>query len=288
MSKPIKRFIGQTNDTRKMEKNKRWFTSAQEISLEQRENFLNKECGDNTELRREVDELLALLENSDSFLEDPAVEELASMFEEKKTLALNQTTGEIKDGHFVAGTILDERYRIIGLLGKGGMGEVYKAEDLKLDQTVALKFLPEKLAKNEDALKRFIGEVKNARKVSHENICRVFDIGEIGGKQFISMEFIDGDDLSILLRRIGRLPSERAVEISRQICMGLNAIHKAGILHRDLKPANIIIDSKGLAKITDFGIAGFEADIQGAESRVGTPAYMSPEQITGKEVTTEK
>ena len=167
------------------------------------------------------------------------------------------------------------------------MGEVYKAEDIKLDQTVALKFLPEKLAKNEDALKRFVGEVKNARKVSHENICRVFDIGEIGGKQFISMEFIDGDDLSILLRRIGRLPSDKAIEISRQICMGLNAIHKAGILHRDLKPANIIIDSKGLAKITDFGIAGFEADIQGAESRVGTPAYMSPEQITGKEVTTK-
>ncbi len=188
-------------------------------------------------------------------------------------------------GRFVAGTVLAKRYRILGLLGRGGMGEVYKAEDLKLEQTVALKFLPENLAKNEDALKRFLGEVRTARQVSHENVCRVFDIGDIDGKHFISMEFVDGDDLSQLLRRIGRLPSDKAVEISRQICMGLNAIHKAGILHRDLKPANIIIDSKGLARITDFGIAGFEADVQGAESRVGTPAYMSPEQITGKEVT---
>lgn len=185
----------------------------------------------------------------------------------------------------VAGTVLAERYRIIGLLGRGGMGEVYKAEDLKLEQTVALKFLPDNLAKNDNALKKFLGEVRNARQVSHENVCRVFDIGEINEQHFISMEFVDGDDLSQLLRRIGRLPSDKAVEISRQICMGLNAIHKAGILHRDLKPANIIIDSKGLARITDFGIAGLEQEVQGAESRVGTPAYMSPEQITGKEVT---
>ncbi len=185
----------------------------------------------------------------------------------------------------VAGTILDERYRILGLLGKGGMGEVYKAQDLKLDQTVALKFLPKELAKNPEALRRFIGEVRTARHVSHENVCKVFDIGEIDGKHFISMEFVDGDDLSQLLRRIGRLPTDKAIEISRQICMGLNAIHKTGILHRDLKPANIIIDSDGKARITDFGIAGFEQDVQGAEARVGTPAYMSPEQRSGKEVT---
>ena len=166
------------------------------------------------------------------------------------------------------------------------MGEVYKAEDIKLDQTVALKFLPDKLEKNEDALRRFIGEVKTARQVSHANVCKVFDIGDIDGKHYLSMEFIDGDDLSQLFSRIGRLPSDKAAEISRQICFGLHAIHEAGILHRDLKPANIIIDSNGKASITDFGIAGFEEDVQGAESRVGTPAYMSPEQITGKEVTT--
>ncbi|MCO6509832.1 MAG: protein kinase [Aridibacter famidurans] len=189
------------------------------------------------------------------------------------------------DRRFVAGQVLAGRYRIISLVGKGGMGEVYKAEDLELDQTVALKFLPEEFSSNENLLKRFRGEVRTARQVSHPNVCRVFDIGEVEGVYYISMEFIEGDDLSMLLKRIGRLPSDKAVEISRQICLGLNAIHRAGILHRDLKPSNIIIDSNGEARITDFGIAGVEADVQGAEARVGTPAYMSPEQIRGEEVT---
>ncbi|MBK9155664.1 MAG: serine/threonine protein kinase [Chloracidobacterium sp.] len=195
------------------------------------------------------------------------------------------TTGG--SGRFVAGTVLAGRYRVVGLIGKGGMGEVYKAEDLELEQTVALKFLPEELAKNQELLRRFRGEVRNARQVSHANVCRVFDIGETEGLYYLTMEYVDGDDLSMLLKRIGRLPSDKAVEISRQICMGLAAIHKAGILHRDLKPANIIIDSKGEARITDFGIAGLEAEVQGVEARVGTPAYMSPEQADGKELTNQ-
>ncbi|NNE67040.1 MAG: protein kinase [Pyrinomonadaceae bacterium] len=204
----------------------------------------------------------------------------------KKPEARDSSNVTTSDGsRFVAGMVLADRYRIINLLGKGGMGEVYKAEDLELEQTVALKFLPEELSKNEDLLKRFRGEVRTARQVSHNNVCRVFDIGETDGLYYLTMEFIEGDDLSILLNRIGRLPSDKAVEISREIALGLNAVHKAGILHRDLKPANIIIDSKGEARITDFGIAGLEEDLQGAESRVGTPAYMSPEQIAGKEVT---
>jgi serine/threonine-protein kinase len=165
------------------------------------------------------------------------------------------------------------------------MGEVYKADDLELEQTVALKFLPEELSKNEELLRRFRGEVRNARQVSHRNVCRVFDIGETEGLYYLTMEYVDGDDLSMLLKRIGRLPSDKAVEISREICMGLAAIHKAGIIHRDLKPANIIIDSKGEARITDFGIAGIEAEVQGNESGVGTPAYMSPEQIDGSKLT---
>ena len=201
----------------------------------------------------------------------------------KRNKTLTTTTGG--SGRFVSGTILAGRYRIAGLIGKGGMGEVYKADDLELDQTVALKFLPEELSKNEELLRRFRGEVRNARQVSHRNVCRVFDIGEIEGLYYLTMEYIDGDDLSMLLRRIGRLPSDKAVEISRDISMGLAAIHKAGILHRDLKPANIIIDSNGEARITDFGIAGIEAEVQGNESKVGTPAYMSPEQIDGREVT---
>jgi len=195
------------------------------------------------------------------------------------------TTTSSDGGRFVAGTVLANRYRILGLLGRGGMGEVYKAEDLELNQTVALKFLPESFARDESALARFRGEVRNARQVSHPNVCRVFDIGEADGVYYISMEYVDGDDLSQLLRRIGRLPSDKAIEISRQICLGLHAIHDAGILHRDLKPANIIIDSRGKARITDFGIAGIEQEIQGKKETVGTPAYMSPEQITGGEVT---
>ena len=199
---------------------------------------------------------------------------------------LNKTHSTTGGGaRFVSGKVLAGRYRIVGLIGKGGMGEVYKADDLELDQTVALKFLPEELSKNEELLRRFRGEVRNARQVSHRNVCRVFDIGETEGLYYLTMEYIDGDDLSMLLKRIGRLPSDKAVEISREICMGLAAIHKAGILHRDLKPANIIIDSKGEARITDFGIAGIEAEVQGSEARVGTPAYMSPEQVDGKEVT---
>ncbi len=269
----------------KWQKIKSLFEAAQGILPDKREEFLKNACGDDKSLRSEVEKLLGSFEMAESFLESPAVAEAATLFEKRRTFAANQTTGEIKNGNFVAGTVLDERYRIIGLLGKGGMGEVYKAEDLKLDQTVALKFLPEKLERNEDALKRFIGEVRTARQVSHINVCKVYDIGDINGKHFLSMEFIDGDDLSQLLRRIGRLPSDKAAEISRQICFGLHAIHETGILHRDLKPANVIIDSNGKARITDFGIAGLEADISKEDIRVGTPAYMSPEQITGKEVT---
>lgn len=216
-------------------------------------------------------------------MEDPT--KLDSSGNENKTEIKANTTGDARSGDFVAGTILAERYRIIGLVGKGGMGEVYKAEDIKLSQMVALKFLPDSYQNDSEALERFHGEVRNARQVSHVNVCRVFDIGEVDGRHFLSMEFVDGDDLSELLTRVGRFTHERAVEISRQLCVGMEAIHKAGILHRDFKPANIIIDKKGVARITDFGIAGIEADISKDEIRSGTPAYMSPEQITGKEVT---
>jgi serine/threonine-protein kinase len=182
--------------------------------------------------------------------------------------------------------VLNDRYRVTGLLGRGGMGEVYKAEDLKLSQTVALKFLPEHFAEDPAAHERFFGEVRTARQVSHPNVCRVFDIGDVDGAQFLSMEFIDGDDLSSLLRRIGRLPPDKALETARQLCAGLHAVHQAGILHRDFKPANVMIDGRGKARLTDFGIAGLESELkEGAIA--GTPAYMSPEQITGKELTTK-
>src|SRR5437867_3631051 len=184
-------------------------------------------------------------------------------------------------GRFLPGTVLAGRYRIFGLLGKGGMGEVYRADDLKLGQAVALKFLPENVEKDPIRLSRFLNEVKIARQISHPSVCRVYDVGEMDGHHFLSMEYVDGEDLASLLRRIGRLPKDKAVQIARQLCAGLSAAHEQGILHRDLKPANIMIDGRGRARITDFGLAGLAEDLKEAGGRAGTPAYMAPEQLAG-------
>jgi serine/threonine-protein kinase len=178
-----------------------------------------------------------------------------------------------------------ERYRIVGLLGRGGMGEVYRADDMKLGQPVALKFLPEQLADDQGRLERFFNEVRIARQISHPNVCRVYDIGEVEGFHYLSMEYVDGEDLASLLRRIGRLPGDKAIEIARQLCAGLAAAHDKGVLHRDLKPGNVMIDGRGKVRITDFGLAALAGAVQGAEIRVGTPAYMAPEQLAGREVT---
>ena len=183
---------------------------------------------------------------------------------------------------YVPGTTLADRYRIVSPLGKGGMGEVYRADDLKLGQTVALKFLPRSLARTEQALDRFTREVSLARQVSHPNVCRVFDIGEADGRTFLTMEYVDGEDLASLLRRIGRLPADKGLEIARQLCAGLAAAHEHGVVHRDLKPANVMLDGRGRMRITDFGLAGFSGEDGG---RSGTPAYMAPEQLSGGEVT---
>jgi serine/threonine-protein kinase len=181
--------------------------------------------------------------------------------------------------------VLGGRYQIVALLGEGGMGEVYRTEDLLLGQAVALKFLPEALARNEDALRRFRNEVRLARQVSHPNVCRVHDVGEADGQIFLTMEYVDGEDLASLLRRIGHLPQEKAIEIARKLCAGLAAAHDKGVLHRDLKPANVMLDGRGEVLLTDFGLAGLPEEIGGAEVRSGTPAYMAPEQLAGREVT---
>ena len=161
------------------------------------------------------------------------------------------------------------------------MGEVYRADDLRLGQPVALKFLPRRLASGGDPLERFYAEVRLARQVSHPNVCRVYDVGEVDGNTFLSMEYVDGEDLASLLKRIGRLPPDKALEISRELCAGLAAAHDRGVLHRDMKPSNVMIDGRGRARITDFGlaVAGGEA----ADGEIsGTPAYMAPEQLAGK------
>jgi serine/threonine-protein kinase len=193
-------------------------------------------------------------------------------------------SGPSGEGRFDAGTVLADRYRILGLLGSGGMGEVYKAFDVILNQAVALKFLAAAYV-SEAGLARFRNEVRIARQVSHPNVCRVYDLGMVDGLHFISMEYIDGEDLASLLRRIGRVPQDTAVEFARKICFGLAAGHDRGVLHRDLKPANIMIDGRGQVRITDFGLAALAAEIP-LSDRSGTPAYMSPEQKAGQTMTT--
>jgi len=180
--------------------------------------------------------------------------------------------------------MLGGRYRIVGLLGRGGMGEVYRADDLKLGQAVALKFLPAVVERDGDRLQRFLNEVKIARQISHPNVCRVYDVGEVDGQHFLSMEYVDGEDLAHLLRRIGRLPGDKAIQIARQLCAGLAAAHDKGVLHRDLKPANVMLDGEGRVRITDFGLAAIVGQVTGAEALAGTPAYMAPEQVAGKDV----
>src|SRR5262245_61405364 len=182
-------------------------------------------------------------------------------------------------GRFTPGAIVAGRYRLIALLGRGGMGEVYRAEDLTLDQPVALKFLAEGVAADAERLAQFHNELRIARQVSHRNVCRLYDLGEADGRRFLTMEYVDGEDLSSLLQRIGRFPQDRAVAIARQLCAGVAAAHERGVVHRDLKPANVMIDGDGNVRITDFGIATAAAD-SGA-SVAGTPQYMAPEQFTG-------
>ncbi len=187
---------------------------------------------------------------------------------------------------FAPGTVLGGRYRIVSRLGRGGMGEVYRADDLELAESVALKFLPSSRNRDPGWLSHIRDEVRVTRGITHPNVCRVYDLAESDGETFIAMEFIDGEDLSGLLKRIGRFPRDKAIEIARQLSLGLAAAHDHGVLHRDLKPANIMIDGRGRARITDFGIAAIDSGSGATDGRTaGTPAYMAPEQLDGKPAT---
>jgi eukaryotic-like serine/threonine-protein kinase len=185
---------------------------------------------------------------------------------------------ETDAGRFAPGYVLAGRYRMIAILGKGGMGEVWRADDLVLETPVALKLI---YSGDQEGRGRILNEVRLARQITHPAVCRVFDVGQGEGEIFYSMELVQGEDLATLVRRAGRLPPEKVIDIGRQLCGGLAAAHAQGVLHRDLKPANVLIDEEGLVRITDFGIA-VTRDETGHGTLIGTPGYMAPEQLQGR------
>ena len=183
------------------------------------------------------------------------------------------------------GTLFADRYEIIEELGSGGMGKVYRVEDTKANEEIALKLIRPEVAADKKTIDRFRNELTTARKIRHKNVCGMYDLGEKEGAYFITMEFVPGQDLKGLMRQTGQLAVGTTINIAKQICEGLTEAHRLGVVHRDLKPSNVMIDKDGNARIMDFGIARSlkGKGITGAGMIIGTPEYMSPEQVDGKE-----
>jgi Protein kinase domain len=208
--------------------------------------------------------------------------DLGSESDDQATVDQPPPTPTSAASRFAPGTLLAGRYRVVYPLGRGGMGEVYRADDLKLGQAVALKFVRSDMPST--TKQRLYDEVRLGRQVSHPNVCRLYDIVEVEGLTFIAMEYVDGEDLASLLSRIGHLPPDKTLDIARDLCAGLQAAHDRGVLHRDLKPANVMIDGRGRARLTDFGLA-VEQQGETRGDTAGTALYMSPEQLAGGELT---
>lgn len=194
-------------------------------------------------------------------------------------------TMEAPKEELTTGSTFAGRYQIIEELGKGGMGRVYRALDKELHEEVALKLIKPEIAKDKKTIERFKNELKIARKISHRNVGRMYELMEEKGTHFITMEYVPGQDLKGLIKQTGQLTIGKALSIAKEICEGLEEAHRLGVVHRDLKPSNIIIDREGNASILDFGIARSlkEMGMTGAGVMIGTPEYMSPEQVEGKE-----
>lgn len=265
------------------------FESAAELPVRERTRFLDSACWGDAELRAEVERLLVSHEQAGSFLsESPA----------KRT----DTAGTSGAQHLRAGHVVSGRYRIELLLGRGGMGEVYRAHDELLGDTVALKLLPPELAADPGIARRFHREILISRRISHPNVCRVFDAGfeQNGGAphHYFTMQLIAGETLSQRIRRTGPFSRDEALPGIGQLCAGLMAAHQMGVIHRDFKSGNVILSQAG-AMITDFGLARLDSGALGAadpsgfgpatitihNQLAGTVAYMSPEQLTGEPVT---
>jgi len=184
------------------------------------------------------------------------------------------------------GALFAGRYEVIEEIGRGGMGKVYKVYDQKVKEIVALKLIKPEIGFNEKAVERFKNELKFARKISHRHVCRLYDLGETGLAHYLTMEYVEGEDLKVFIRRAGHITTSKAIAVARQICEGLSEAHRLGVIHRDLKPQNVMIDRDGNVRIMDFGLARFVAGegVTGSGVMLGTPEYMSPEQVELKDV----
>jgi serine/threonine-protein kinase len=207
--------------------------------------------------------------------------QLPSVADIEVTETIEAPKDELTTGSTFAG-----RYQIIEELGRGGMGRVYKAHDTKIKEKIALKLIKHEIAKDKKTIERFSNELRLARKIRHKNVCGMFDLGEEKGTHYITMEFVPGEDLRSLIRRIGQLPIGKSISIAKQISEGLSEAHRLGVVHRDLKSNNIMIDKEGNVRIMDFGIARSLTgrDITDKGIMIGTPDYMSPEQVEGKDI----
>ena len=239
------------------------FEKALGLSPSERQVFLDEICRGDDTLRSELEALLEASSRTDGILDSGTEFDLPS--------SLKHSRNRVR---LSPGTNLGDRFRIVSLIGYGGMGEVYKAYDQKLQESVALKFVD-----SDYRLDSLLNEVKRARRVSHSNVGRVHDLVEFKGHHFLSMEFIEGEDLRQCQSRLGKFSQQSALSLFRQICLGLQAIHRENIVHRDLKPSNLMVDGCGTLRITDFGLAHDSGKIESTDAATGTPAYMAPEQV---------
>lgn len=179
---------------------------------------------------------------------------------------------------------ISERYEVLGEVGRGGMGVVYRAHDRETDEVIALKALRPELAADTSLLERFKRELRLARRITHKNVCRVYDLHRSSALCFVSMEFVEGENLRSVLLRRGALELHEGINVARQICAALREAHRQGIVHRDLKPENVMLDRCGTVKVMDFGLArSVTTESTITVGTLGTPAYMAPEQVEGRQ-----